>query len=90
MFSGNSPPRPPGLIPDPDLSEAAGRVWLPGAMEGTDSSPPLEEGRGVDARLEVRVVAGRLGLLFGFGLLAFNFLVMPRLVHRHAEVLVPG
>ncbi len=31
-----------------------------------------------------------LAVLFGAGLLGFNFLVMPRLVHRHAEVRVPS
>jgi len=30
-----------------------------------------------------------LGVVFGLGVLTFNFLVMPRLVHRHQEVRVP-
>jgi beta-lactam-binding protein with PASTA domain len=34
------------------------------------------------------VVVGAM-LLFGFGLLAFNFVIMPRLVHRNTVVLVP-
>jgi beta-lactam-binding protein with PASTA domain len=34
------------------------------------------------------VVVGAI-LLFGFGLLAFNFVIMPRLVHRNTVVLVP-